>query len=73
VSRENFIVSMDGQTDAFLGLKAWLLSRLQPAFDAAMLEGRKTFAGANRYWADLVHAGAQFAFESANSLVQITQ
>jgi hypothetical protein len=44
-------------------LKPWLSSRLHPAFDAAMLEGRKTFAGANRYWADLVHAGADFAFQ----------
>jgi predicted TIM-barrel fold metal-dependent hydrolase len=73
VSRENIIISMDGHTEAFLDLKPWLPARLHPAFDAAMLEGRKTFAGANRYWADLVHAGAEFAWESANSLVQIDQ
>ena len=38
-----------------------------------MAEGRRTFAGANRFWADLVYAGTAFAWESANELVQIDQ
>ena len=43
-------------------------------FDAAMAEvGRRTFAGGERFWADLVYAGHEFAWESANELVNIDQ
>ena len=73
MSRRNVVISMDGHTDAFLDLKAWMPARTHAAFDAAMDEGRRTFAGANRFWADLVYAGTQFAWESANELVQIDQ
>ena len=73
MSRDNVVISMDGHTEAFLDLKPWLARSLHPAFDAAMEVGRRTFAGANRFWADLVHAGTEFAWESANDLVEIDQ
>jgi len=56
MSRENVVISMDGHTEAFLDLKAWMPNRTHAAFDEAMAEGRRTFAGANRFWADLVYA-----------------
>jgi predicted TIM-barrel fold metal-dependent hydrolase len=71
MSRENVVISMDGHTEAFLDLKPWMPSRLHAAVDEAMAEGRRTFMGANRFWADLVHAGTEFAWESANELVTI--
>ena len=46
---------------------------MHAAFDEAIAEGRRTFAGANRFWAELVYAGTEFAWESANQLVQIDQ
>jgi predicted TIM-barrel fold metal-dependent hydrolase len=73
MSRHNVVISMDGHTEAFLDLKPWMPKRTHAAFDVAMAEGRRTFAGANRFWADLVYAGTQFAWESANQLVQIDQ
>ncbi len=73
MARENVVISMDGHTEAFLDLKPWMPPRTHTAFDEAMEEGRRTFAGANRFWADLVYAGTEFAWESANELVQIDQ
>jgi predicted TIM-barrel fold metal-dependent hydrolase len=73
MSRENVVISMDGHTEAFLDLKPWMPSRTHAAFEAAMTEGRRTFAGANRFWADLVSAGTEFAWEAANQLVHIDQ
>jgi predicted TIM-barrel fold metal-dependent hydrolase len=73
MSRDNVIISMDGHTEAFLDLRPWLPTRLHAAFDAATAEGRRTFSGGNRYWADLVHAGTEFAWESANELVKIDE
>lgn len=73
MNRENVVISMDGHTEAFLDLKPWMPRRLHDAFDEAMEEGRRTFAGANRFWADLVYAGTEFAWESANTLVSIDQ
>ena len=57
MSRNNVVISMDGHTEAFLDLKPWMPKHTHAAFDAAMAEGRRTFAGANRYWADLVYSG----------------
>jgi predicted TIM-barrel fold metal-dependent hydrolase len=73
MSRENVVISMDGHTEAFLDLKPWMPKATHAAFDDAMAEGRRTFAGANRFWADLVYAGTEFAWESANELVHIDQ
>jgi predicted TIM-barrel fold metal-dependent hydrolase len=73
MSRDNVVISMDGHTEAFLDLKPWLARALHADFDTAMEEGRRTFSGANRYWADLVYAGTNFAWESANELVKIDQ
>src|SRR5215472_3244268 len=73
MSRDNVVISMDGHTEAFLDLKPWMPGRTHAAFEAAMAEGRRTFAGANRFWADLVFAGTEFAWESANQLVNIDQ
>jgi predicted TIM-barrel fold metal-dependent hydrolase len=70
---ENVVISMDGHPEAFLDLKPWLPRPLHGAFDEAMKEGRRTFAGGNKYWADLVCAGTEFAWESANELVSIDQ
>jgi predicted TIM-barrel fold metal-dependent hydrolase len=71
MSRENVVISMDGHTEAFLDLKPWMPVRTHAAFDEALAEGRRTFYGANRFWADLVYAGTEFAWESANELVTI--
>ena len=71
MSRENVVISMDGHTEAFLDLKSWMPSPTHAAFDEAMAEGRRTFMAANRFWADLVYAGTEFAWESANELVTI--
>jgi len=73
MNHDNVVISMDGHTEAFLDLKPWMPTRLHAAFDDAMAEGRRTFAGANRFWADLVCSGTEFAWESANELVQIDQ
>ena len=73
MTRQHVVISMDGHTEAFLDLKPWMPSRTHGAFDEAMTEGRRTFAGANRFWADLVYAGTEFAWESANELVKIDQ
>ena len=54
MSLHNVVISMDGHTEAFLDLKPWMPTRTHAAFDAALTEGRRTFAGANRFWADLV-------------------
>jgi predicted TIM-barrel fold metal-dependent hydrolase len=71
MSRDNVVISMDGHTEAFLDLKPWMPAATHAAFDAAMEVGRHTFMGGNRYWADLVYAGTDFAWESANELVHI--
>lgn len=73
MSLENVVISLDGHTEAFLDLKPWLPSGVHAAFDAALAEGRRTFVGANRFWADLVCSGTEFAWESANELVSIDQ
>lgn len=71
MSSDNVVISLDGHTHAFLDLKPWMPRASHAAFDAAMDEGRRTFVGANRYWADLVYAGTAFAWESANQLVEV--
>jgi predicted TIM-barrel fold metal-dependent hydrolase len=71
MSERNVVISMDGHTEAFLDLKPWMPSSTHAAFDAALEIGKHTFAGGNRFWADLVHAGTEFAWESANELVEI--
>lgn len=71
MSRENVVISMDGHTESFLDLKPWMPKSTHAEFDAAMEVGKHTFSGGQRYWADLVYAGTEFAWESANELVNI--
>ena len=71
MSRDNVVISMDGHTEAFLDLKPWLPSSSACAVRRRDGSGHATRSrAANRYWADLVHAGTEFAWESANELVE---
>ena len=63
MSRENVVISMDGHTESFLDLKHWMPRSTHAEFDVATEVGRHTFSGGQRYWADLVHAGTEFAWE----------
>ncbi|MBB5498667.1 amidohydrolase family protein [Paraburkholderia sp. MM5384-R2] len=71
MSGDNVIISLDGHTEAFLNLKPWLPSRLHADFDDAMEEGERLFKLGNRYYCDMVATGADFAWESADKLVEV--
>jgi predicted TIM-barrel fold metal-dependent hydrolase len=71
MNHDNVVISLDGHTHAFLDLKPWMPKATHADFDSAMEEGRRTFLGGNRYWADLVFAGMEQAWQSANALVEV--
>lgn len=71
MSQENVVISLDGHTECFVDLKPWLPAKCHGPFDEATAEGRRTFTGGSRYFADLMYAGAEMAWQAANDLHEV--
>lgn len=71
MSRENVVISLDGHTECFVDLKPWMPAKHHRAFDEATEEGRRTFMGGSRYFADLMYAGSEMAWQAANNLHEV--
>ena len=62
-SYENVLVSLDGHTEGFVDFRPYMPSEWHERFEAAREHGRAVFNRAEQYFARLVAAGYDFAFE----------
>jgi predicted TIM-barrel fold metal-dependent hydrolase len=60
---ENVLVSLDGHTEGFVDFRPYLPIEWHERFEAAREHGRAVFHRAEQYFARLVAAGFDFAFE----------
>jgi predicted TIM-barrel fold metal-dependent hydrolase len=62
-THENVVISMDGHTEGFVDLRSHMPEKWHGAFEEARESGRAIFTRAEHYFAALVEAGFDFAFE----------
>lgn len=60
---QNVLVSLDGHTEGFVDFRPYLPSEWHERFEAARQHGKAVFTRAEQYFARLVAAGYDFAFE----------
>ena len=60
---ENVLISMDGHTEGFVDFRSHMPKEWHEPFLAARETGRAVFTKAEQYFAKLVEAGFDFAFD----------